>query len=427
MRIGIPAHGIELNESNADVRELGNTQAPYISITESGTPDRPIKYTSKGNYLNKKIVIDGSNRPVNNVIIDFVEAPKIEAIGAMNNVICRNSHFYSKDGISGGGSVFKGLSGRIASNILIYNCNFYDGGNWQADFDEDINGLRIGDYSNNVHVYNCKAWHNSGDGFSVYGSNENLKNVFINRCVAFENKQTGFWSKQASRVVFSENMSYNHAPIGTHPSAYGAGMGFQYGPEDIWFICNGIFNCNFGIQSQSTSGMGNGKNCYILGNKIHQITPSRFDQSSTWGNAGITLASNANKHIFHNIFHNCHRGVNVIAAQKLEILGNVFNAINNEVINIDATDDPIIENNVASVIPWLKLDRHTYTGWRELKLATGIGMFNRVKVPDFTNADGGDFTATNLNDNWTRYGIYDIYKEQFGQEIFLDVMRYLGE
>ena len=67
------------------------------------------------------------------------------------------------------------------------------------------------------------------------------------RNVAHHNKQTGFWTKQAEDVIFSENLSYSHR---TSDSSTGACMGFQYAPERVWFINNHIHDCEVGIGTE---------------------------------------------------------------------------------------------------------------------------------------------------------------------------------
>ena len=95
-----------------------------------------------------------------------------------------------------------------------------------------------------------------------------LHHVYLGRNVAHENKQTGFWTKQASDVIMSENVAYAHHPSDSSP---GAGLGGQYGPERVWFLYNHIHDCDYGIAAGSDNHLGFGRDVYLIGNVIHNI------------------------------------------------------------------------------------------------------------------------------------------------------------
>jgi hypothetical protein len=91
--------------------------------------------------------------------------------------------------------------------------------------------------------------------------------VYVGRNVAHHNKQAGFWSKQATDVIFSQNEAYEHRPS---DSSEGQCMGFQYAPEYVWFLFNRVHDCNFGINIVGDGG-DTGQNTFLIGNVIYAI------------------------------------------------------------------------------------------------------------------------------------------------------------
>ena len=127
------------------------------------------------------------------------------------------------------------------------------------------------------------------------------------RNVAHHNKQNGFWSKQSTDVIFSQNTSYGHRPGN---SSSGAGMGFQYAPERIWFLYNNIFDCELGIYVANDNGLGNGQNSYYIGNLITNIHSSGgFQSGSAYQNAGFVLAGSRNRYLVNNTLYQTDSGI----------------------------------------------------------------------------------------------------------------------
>jgi len=88
-------------------------------------------------------------------------------------------------------------------------------------------------------------------------------------------------------------------------SAYGAGMGFQYAPERVWFLYNKVYDNEYGIALSSNSGMGFGTESYFIGNLIynnhydsvyHGDSWDSYNPGSAWSNAGIMTAGGVNRY-----------------------------------------------------------------------------------------------------------------------------------
>lgn len=396
------------------VGRIVNGPGYYVISGNRNIRNSNLVIESDGTRYDKKVVVDGYS----NVILRNIKAHKLEICGGVENIFLQDCEVRGQE-IDDNNVPAKpagGIEIRQARNVYLNNCVASHCGNWQATFDEDINGFRVGNGCSNITLDECVASYCSGDGFSIYGTNEGLRDVIVKNCVAEYNKQTGFWSKQATNVLFAFNTSRYHRPIGEHPSAYGAGMGFQYGPENIAFVGNHIHDCCFGIQSQSTSGMGTGKNCYIIGNFITNIHPdSRFpvDINNAWGNAAITLVSVANKYIAMNLLRDCYAGINVIDAERLIIENNILQKFTGNSINVGRQFQFTLRNNQFKERPLIRYGNTTYNGLNAFKGILTNMVYNKANSP----------TDINLALQYVD-GLTDV-ENIFGVPLFQDIVNFI--
>lgn len=197
-----------------------------------------------------------------------------------------------------------------AEQIVFWDNRIHDNGDVNATFDEDHHGIALGHHANHVWIVGNVMYRNSGDGLQINAKKasliDTLHHVYVGKNVAFENKQTGLWSKQSTDVVFSQNVIYGHRPSN---SSGGAGIGFQYGPERLWILFNDIYDCEVGITSSTYEGdvdgvPGPGKDVYVIGNVIHGIhkADGSGPTSDPWQTgAGIRFTDQqATKHVENN-------------------------------------------------------------------------------------------------------------------------------
>ncbi|MBI5865310.1 MAG: tandem-95 repeat protein [Planctomycetes bacterium] len=300
----------------------------YIEMNGHGSSSQPIFIRGVGSpRFNQKISVYGAgNYESYYMIFDGLDLYKWEVIGPANHVALRHSEVRNGGGIGMGGT-----SSYPISDMLVYDTVVHDNGDWQASFDEDRHGVAVGGYSSNIWIMDCEFYHNSGDGVQINAgggaAQASTHHIYVARNLAWENKQTGFWTKQAVDVVFSQNTARDHQPIGASPSAWGAGMGYQYGPERVWFLYNHIYNCCFGIQANSTSGLGSGTETFFVGNVIHDIRHNAnygYNADTAWSNAGMTLVGTPNKYIVNNTIYNCDAGVNIPGTVGLFMENNII-------------------------------------------------------------------------------------------------------
>jgi len=168
----------------------------------------------------------------------------------------------------------------VATQIVFYGNSIHDNGDWHSDQDEDHHCVAVGHHADHVWIVDNEMYHCSGDGVQVNakkaGLASTLNHVYIGRNQAWENKQTGFWSKQATDVIISQNTIWGMRPSN---SSEGSGLGWQYGPERIWFIYNRVFDCENGIKSSTNVGdvddvAGTGQDIYVIGNLFYDIHKS---------------------------------------------------------------------------------------------------------------------------------------------------------
>ena len=104
-------------------------------------------------------------------------------------------------------------------------------------------------------------------------------------------------------VVFSQNVTYGNRPSN---SSAGAGLGFQYAPDYVWFLFNHVYDSDYGIATGSDSDLGTGTESFFIGNLIHDIHDSDrdFKPLTAWHNCGISLPGGVNRYVVNNTLVN---------------------------------------------------------------------------------------------------------------------------
>src|SRR5262249_52818338 len=184
-------------------------------------------------------------------------------------------------------------SAATADHIVVALNSIHDNGDMNASFDQDFHGISVGPQVSYLWVLFNEMARNSGDGIQINAGKAgqaSLHHVYVGGNVSHHNRQSGFWTKQAVDVIFSQNVCYSHRP-NSNSGTPGACMGFQYAPEMVWFLANHMHDCDYGIESGSDSDQGTGQYSFMIGNVIHDIhTSGTFDPGTGWANAGIMMA-----------------------------------------------------------------------------------------------------------------------------------------
>jgi len=360
----------------------------FIWINGQGTAEKPIfiRGINHPRFSVSLNVYTSDNTNKRYIILENLNLYRWEVLAPADHIALRNCEVH---GDSNGGGAYATSNDYSYANehIVFYNNTIHDNGDWllgtpghtccgstgytepggepctvppYPQCDQDIRGIGISTLCSYVWVVDNEISHCSGDGLQINAGNNIIympttNHIYVGRNLAYENKQAGLWTKQAVDVIFSQNTVYNHKPIGEHPSASGAGMGFQYGPERVWFLFNHIYNCSYGIHTASTSGLGYGTDSYFIGNVIHDIhhDPNYpYTPETAWSNAGMALVSVQNRYIIGNTIYNADAGINEVGNgsfyMKNNIVGNITEPEGEHVCleNGDAASQSILDNNL---------------------------------------------------------------------------------
>lgn len=330
----------------------------YMPFTAAGTVDRPIVIrgppAGPKPRFNQKLYIANSSY----IIITGIDAHKIEVGPGSHHIAIRECRIGDDPTRKGGGVAIAGTGAAPCSAIVTADCLIEECGNWLAATDQDVHGVTINGTTNNVWVIRNKITHVSGDAVQIWAGSlanqSNLHHVYVAGNEMWECKQTGGVAKQSRHVVFAQNHVHHMRPIGASPSAWGAGLGHQYGAGPIWFVENNIHDCSFGIQSGSTSGLGDGQDAYYVFNDFADIRHDPaypYNPGTAWSNAALSLVGNPNKYAIGNTIRNADGGIYFPGGSRILVEGNVLA----DVLNYDVwLEDPTgnVSFNVLSNLAW---------------------------------------------------------------------------
>jgi hypothetical protein len=322
---------------------------------------------------------------------------------------------------------------QVVEQIVVWDNHIHHNGDVNADYDQDVHGLAVGKLTNNIWILDNEMHHNSGDGVQINSPNGqdgggNSHHIYVGRNTAHHNKQTGFWCKQASDVIFSQNISYAHRPSN---SSGGAGMGFQYGPERIWFLFNEIFDCEEGIASGSNSVANPGKDVYLIGNLIYDIHHTgSWNPDTGWSQAAIKLVGGINRYVVGNTIYDVDAGINTPSSGPFEIANNIIAKVTESEGNhiflepsggasVSELHHNLFEGGVR--IRWGGSTVYDLEGFEGTFSGKGEGCLN--DDPRFADPDKNDFSLDGLSpaiDKAVAHPVYDLFQSTYGLDIRVD-------
>ncbi len=420
---GLPAGAVVVIDGQYNTAHsqliLNGTSANPIYIISSVTDQAIIK---------QKWVVTGSY-----YIIDGVNAEWDNSSGN-GKLLISGSYGVVKNG-SYRGDTNKGVGSVSISNgdnIVFYNNSVSIAGDWQATEDQDTHAMGISTNISYLWVLDNSFSRSSGDGIQINAANtanqSNTHHIYIGRNTAFENKQNGFWTKQATDVIFSENVAYKHIPSGSSP---GVGLGQQYGPENVWYLFNKVYGNYGGITIASRSG-GVGENIYIIGNQIYNnnLNPN-FDPGNSWANAGITITGGVNVAILNNVLANNSGGINTpIGSGEFLIYNNIIDtpvvAGANSIFFYESglASSSFVDNNIfneTAVIRWGRSAQDNLSSFQ----STFSQCENCEEAnPQYVDSLNGDFTlqaSSSAIDSGRVSDAYQVFQNLYGIDIRKDV------
>jgi Right handed beta helix region len=281
------------------IHARGTAEAP-VFIRGVSAADRP-RITSCWEISGSYLVVEN---------VEFAGCGGVVLLAPIDHAVLRHSDIHGS--LQGGGVGVQSWNGGDATDVVIYDNLIHDNGDVHASYDQDAHGIAVGPHVSGLWVVDNKLYRNSGDGIQINAGSRALQattnHIWVGRNVAFDNKQSGFWVKQAVDVIFSQNYSARHRPSN---SSSGVCMGGQYAPEHVWFIDNQVWDCDYGIQIASDSDLGFGRYVFIVGNLIARIHDSigQFNAQTAWQNCGISLPGGVTRFVLENTIYDVDSGV----------------------------------------------------------------------------------------------------------------------
>ncbi|HET6585607.1 MAG TPA: choice-of-anchor Q domain-containing protein, partial [Nannocystaceae bacterium] len=350
---------------------------PYdgFALAANGTAEEPVFVTAADPNA-PPVIGGGVGLSGSYVVVEYLDivgaAAGVGIATPSDHVAVRHSEIHDAEG--GGSGLYTGRwdpedDPAVARHIVFWDNFVHDNGDVSADFDEDHHGIALGHHAEHVWILDNEMARNSGDGLQINAKKaylaETLHHVWVGRNHTHENKQTGLWTKQATDVVFSQNVAWGHRPSN---SSEGACIGFQYGPERVWIIFNAVYDCESGVHSSTNVGdeddvAGAGQDVYILGNVILGIHKGDGSGATTdpWqAGAGIGLTDqDATKHVaFNTIVATDVAFTYARGTGGVELVDNVFFASQGMAINIETS-----EAAAASTVDHTMFDTDAQFGW----------------------------------------------------------------
>ncbi len=335
----LPRRSIPRELPAGSVVDLHNTfigpSQPYY-IHSSGTAAQPVfirgARPSAKPVVRDRFIVYGSYFVLENIFFG-----RLTISYPTSHAVLRNSEVSSN---ATGGQVGYGLGiGGVSAadsvnNVLICNNYIHHNGVWDSNAgDSDFEGIVAGAFTSHVWVVDNELAYNEGTGYSIsagrLADEASTHHMYIGRNISHHNKEGGFGLKQGQDVIYSQNTSYGHPESN---SSDGSGMGHQYAPERVWYLFNHIYDCPNGITVASNSGLGSGKDTYVIGNLIHNIhSPTNFQAGSAWSyGTGIMMAGSENRYVVNNTIYDVDNGITSPASSgRLAIANNIVANVTN--------------------------------------------------------------------------------------------------
>ncbi len=217
--------------------------------------------------------------------------------------------------------------GIVGTKIVFYRNTISEMGNWlyTGGTDIDRHGIKVVGGASDIWIVDSTFYHCHGDGVQVGDQNNTpsqINRVYVGRNTAYENYQFGFWTKNATDVIFSQNVAYNLKTASASGPA--GGLGGQYDAQYVWFLLNKVYNSNTGIHVASASSGGGP--WYMIGNLIYAVgtgSCNNYDGGALgWRNRGdVTM--------LFNTVHDVDMFVAVPTGSVITVKDNIFSSKRN--------------------------------------------------------------------------------------------------
>ncbi len=241
----------------------GTSGAPvFLRGNRQNMPVFELETAFKGTYF----IIEG---------VDFNgSAAQANVLGPSHHIAIRHCEVRNAGGNGAGfcavGS-WDSADPTLVTDIVFYDNYIHDLGDLSATSDQDHHGFVIGHHANRVWVVDNEVCYTSGSGLQVNSGfldetgDRPAHHVYIGRNYVHHVRQSGLACKKARDIVFSQNVVHD---VITTSWSTSKGLAYQYGPYNIWFLFNHVYDCTWGANGPGNTG-GPGGTVYFIGNVIH--------------------------------------------------------------------------------------------------------------------------------------------------------------
>jgi len=393
----------------------GTADAPvFLRGNRQNMPVLPLETAFKGTYF----IVEG---------LDF-NGPTAQAnvLGPSHHLAIRHCEVRNADGNGAGfcavGS-WDSADPTLVTDIVFYDNYIHDLGDLDTTSDQDHHGFVIGHHANRIWVVDNEISYTSGSGLQVNSGfldetgDRPAHHVYIGRNHVHHVRQSGLTSKKARDVIFSQNVVHD---VITTPWSTSKGLAYQYGPYNVWFLFNHVYNCTWGVNGPGNTG-GPGGTVYLIGNVIHDCewgmlfwdhdqTVRVLANTITNVGAGVSYQNGPGIHLRNNIL------ADVGGGPHLRVLGSSGTTAANSTSSHD-----LFHPSAGSIgIEWGSV---YYLTVADFQAGTGKGAGNVEADPRFLNGTGGNYRLQATSpavDDGIMLGAYTTYRTRYGQTIQVD-------
>ncbi len=398
------------------------------TITGNGTSDAPVFL--RGNPLNMPVVEPETAFKGAYFIIEGLDfngsAAQANVLGPSHHIAIRHCEVRNAGGNGAGfcavGS-WDSADPTLVTDIVFYDNYIHDLGDLGATSDQDHHGFVIGHHANRIWVVDNEVCYTSGSGLQVNSGfldetgDRPAHHVYIGRNHVHHVRQSGLASKKARDIVFSQNVVHD---VITTPWSTSKGLAYQYGPYNIWFLFNHVYDCTWGANGPGNTG-GPGGTVYFIGNVIHdcdwgllfwdhgQVVRVLSNTITNVG-SGVSYENGPGIHLRNNILAEMGGG------PHLRVLGSSGTTAANSTSSHD-----LFHQSTGSIrIEW---GSGQYLTVADFQAGTGKGAWDVEADPRFLNGAGGNYRLQSTSpavDDGIMPSAYATYQLLYGETIRVD-------
>lgn len=346
-----------LSAGDVVVIEVGTEYPDNETVSDDGTSESPIWIMSSSDGT-KADCTGAWSITGDYIIIDDIEQDTGASEGSFNvsggnYVMLRDVAVTFTHDTSNGAGI--GISGG-ASYVVIYSCEIGPLGDWTRSnpaSDMDQHGVKVSGSADHIWIVDNAFEQVMGDGVQVgdgapTNTPEDILYIYIGRNTAYQMCQSGFWTKNATDVIMSENTV--HTINEDCPGGEGQGMGGQYDGTYVWFLYNTIYDAAGGICINGSDD-GDGGPWYAIGNVIYNIESSEStgDTCNAYNYGALKYRNSGGFNAFYNTVYNVDSFLCVVPISGVVVRNNIFSSPKtNDCPCINVQEYPTMDYNLYS-------------------------------------------------------------------------------